>query len=44
MADSKTQLEEKDIPKAWYNIVPDLTAGVGCWSSQAGNRVDPTYE
>ncbi len=26
MADSKTNLEEKDIPKAWYNIIPDLPA------------------
>ena len=24
MADTKTFLEEKDIPKAWYNIAPDL--------------------
>ena len=24
MADYKTHLEEKDIPKAWYNIIPDL--------------------
>ena len=24
MVDSKTQLEEKDIPKVWYNITPDL--------------------
>ena len=26
MVDSKTHLEEKDIPKAWYNITPDLPA------------------
>ncbi len=24
MSDTKTLLEEKDIPKAWYNIIPDL--------------------
>ena len=26
MADTKTLLEEKDIPRAWYNIAPDLPA------------------
>ncbi|MBI4200263.1 MAG: TrpB-like pyridoxal phosphate-dependent enzyme [Chloroflexi bacterium] len=26
MADTKTFLEEKDIPKSWYNIAPDLPA------------------
>jgi len=26
MVDTKTLLEEKDIPKVWYNIAPDLPA------------------
>ena len=26
MADTKTILEESDIPRAWYNIIPDLPA------------------